>query len=301
MIHDKRVFIADDDRALIAALTYRCKQLGLHVQGATDAMSALAMIRENPPDLILMDVNMPGGNGLAACEMLAGDRFLAPIPVIVLTGRSDAETIRRCERLGAHYFQKGTEAWPRLSATICELLDIRPVAAPPRDSSPPLAPQAEPCIQPTVPKVLVVDDDPAVLPLLRDRLRSYGVEVTQAFNAMQGYWRALKERPDVIFTSLAIAGWRNPQSYSNSVLARLKHHPLTRDIPVIVLTDAPQSTAAGAAGRDWRAFGATQCLHKPIDPDALVAALRLHIDLPAGAVEPASPELGTVSAIGRAT
>ena len=120
----KTILIADDDYELVEVLAMRCRQLGLNVLSAYDGMSALAMIDEKMPDLICLDVNMPLGDGLGVCEMMAPDKLLASIPVIVLTGRSDDETVRRCQSMGAHYLHKSHDVWPLLRPLLYELLEL---------------------------------------------------------------------------------------------------------------------------------------------------------------------------------
>src|SRR5690606_2076818 len=97
----KHVLIADDDAALCRILAMRAKTLGVRVTVCHDAMHALHVIHQSPPDAVVMDIGMPAGNGLAACEMLASDDRLRGIPVIVLTGRGDQATRDRIAALGA--------------------------------------------------------------------------------------------------------------------------------------------------------------------------------------------------------
>ncbi len=131
----KLVLIADDDENLVDILSHRCRQLGLAVERAHDGMSALTNIDELEPDLVLLDVNMPSGNGLSVCEMLSGDEDLRHVPVIILTGRQDQETIRRCHMLAAYYIPKGAGVWARLQPLIGELLDLDPSLWQPRVSA----------------------------------------------------------------------------------------------------------------------------------------------------------------------
>jgi CheY-like chemotaxis protein len=124
MTGPKRILIADDDRSLVRILDIRCRQLGLQTILAHDAMNAFLLSRRERPDVICLDVNMPLGNGLSVCEMLAGDAAMASIPVIVLTGRTDKETIVRCHAMCAYYVLKSTDVWQRLLSVLGELLDI---------------------------------------------------------------------------------------------------------------------------------------------------------------------------------
>lgn len=118
------VLIADDDQSLCRVFTVRCQQMGLKVRTAHDAMHALILIHKHVPDLIIMDISMPAGDGLSACEMLANDPRLSSIPVIILSGSSQPQDIQRCQELGAHYVLKQPHCWPEMKTKICGLLDI---------------------------------------------------------------------------------------------------------------------------------------------------------------------------------
>jgi len=119
-----RILIADDDRALVGALSLRCRRLGLQVQTAHDARTALNMLFESPPDVACLDVDMPCGNGLSVCEMVASDSRLNGLTLIVLTGSSDPQTIRRCHAVCAYYVPKCVDLWSRIGPLLHELLQI---------------------------------------------------------------------------------------------------------------------------------------------------------------------------------
>jgi CheY-like chemotaxis protein len=118
----RNILIADDDHNLVEVLTKRCRAMGLNVDSTSDAMSALGKIEENRPDLVIMDVNMPSGNGLGVCEMMANHEELTSIPVIVLTGHCDPETIRRCHTFNAYYVKKGDDVWSRVEPLLQTLI-----------------------------------------------------------------------------------------------------------------------------------------------------------------------------------
>jgi CheY-like chemotaxis protein len=122
----KSVFIADDDRELVAALSSRIERLGLKVYKAFDAVSALQAIHSARPDLVILDVSMPAGNGLSVCEMMATDPNLSTVPVIILTGRQDQETIKRCWDMCVYYVLKCPDVWPRVEPLVYELVDVDP-------------------------------------------------------------------------------------------------------------------------------------------------------------------------------
>ena len=134
-MQSKTVLIADDDHDLVQVLTLRCNQLGLNVVGAHDAMTALALAHQQRPDLICLDVNMPSGSGLSVCEMLATDDRLSSIPVIMLTGRADEETIRRCHTMRAYYVLKSRAIWDRVEPILRKLLQLPPDHADTNDAT----------------------------------------------------------------------------------------------------------------------------------------------------------------------
>ena len=118
-----KILIADDDDDLRNLLAKRCRNLGLEVSTASDGLSALRIACDDPPDIVCMDVNMPGGNGLAACELLAEDPRFANVPVIVLTGQNDREVVRRCHGLGSYYVPKCADVWPRIAPILEQFLE----------------------------------------------------------------------------------------------------------------------------------------------------------------------------------
>lgn len=113
----KTVLIADDDHEITQSLALRLRPLGFSVMRSPDASHALIGAMKILPDLIILDVDMPNGNGLAVCEMLTGDARFHGIPMIIHTGLSDPTTISRCSLLGALYIHK----CPGSPATITEV------------------------------------------------------------------------------------------------------------------------------------------------------------------------------------
>jgi putative two-component system response regulator len=88
--HDRPVILAVDDSADILALVKRALSAECFVLTAADAGSALERAAGKPrPDLILLDVEMPGASGFDVCRVLKSEGNTADIPVVFLTGRDD--------------------------------------------------------------------------------------------------------------------------------------------------------------------------------------------------------------------
>lgn len=79
------ILIVEDNPANMKLAAFVLEQAGYSVIGATDAEAGLTLARERRPDLIMMDVQLPGMDGLAATALLKRDLATCQIPVIALT------------------------------------------------------------------------------------------------------------------------------------------------------------------------------------------------------------------------
>lgn len=83
----QRILLVDDEPAIVAAVRERLEREGLTVQALASGEAALAAVAEQPPDLVLLDVGLPGIDGF---EVLRRMRDSSPeVPVILLTARGD--------------------------------------------------------------------------------------------------------------------------------------------------------------------------------------------------------------------
>lgn len=83
------VLVVDDDPTIRQLLLGFLADVGFRATAVEDGASALAAIRQEPPDLILLDVNLPDMDGLAVCRELRASPFLAHIPVVMMTAGQD--------------------------------------------------------------------------------------------------------------------------------------------------------------------------------------------------------------------
>jgi two-component system cell cycle response regulator DivK len=91
------VLVVEDNPANMTLATFLLKSAGYAVLSATDAEAGLALARAEQPDLVLMDIQLPGMDGLQACAILKKDATTRDIPVIALTAlamKGDEERIR---------------------------------------------------------------------------------------------------------------------------------------------------------------------------------------------------------------
>ncbi|MEA2723673.1 MAG: two-component system, response regulator RegA [Gemmatimonadales bacterium] len=99
-----KVLLADDDRVLTHLLSTRLGAKGAQITVAHDAMQALMTAMRSPPDVIVLDIQMPGGTGIEALRKLKRSARTSTIPVVVLSGSVAPDASEAVKALGAVEF-----------------------------------------------------------------------------------------------------------------------------------------------------------------------------------------------------
>ena len=84
-----RVLIVEDDRDIAALIAHYVEKAGNTAEIAADGGRALVLARDTPPDLIILDVMLPGLNGLDVCKALRAGPATSAVPIIMLTARGE--------------------------------------------------------------------------------------------------------------------------------------------------------------------------------------------------------------------
>ena len=84
-----RVLVVEDERSIAEVLEYNLTKEGLRVDLTFRGDTALESIRSNPPDLILLDLMLPGLDGLEVCRLIKRDPRTASIPLVILTAKGE--------------------------------------------------------------------------------------------------------------------------------------------------------------------------------------------------------------------
>ena len=116
------ILIADDDRVLTEVLSRRLKKAGYKVVVVYDAMQCIMTALRNPPDAILLDVNMPGGTGLQVLRQLKNSIKTIHIPIIVISGSIDPEMAATVTSFGADEFMAKPPDYAQLERSLARLL-----------------------------------------------------------------------------------------------------------------------------------------------------------------------------------
>jgi DNA-binding response OmpR family regulator len=98
------ILIVDDDPDMLYALEVRLKASGYGVHCAEDGIGAISEARKHTPDLIVLDLGLPAGDGFVVLDILKANPDLSSIPVVVLSGRDRRANEERVLNAGARAF-----------------------------------------------------------------------------------------------------------------------------------------------------------------------------------------------------
>jgi DNA-binding response OmpR family regulator len=126
-----KILIVDDDPDLRQALKLRLRANHYETVNAVDGYSAIAQAYKEHPDLIILDLGLPAGDGFVVLDRLQRNTDLAKIPVVVLTARDPQSSEQRSLMSGATaFFQKpadNTELMEVIRATLVQSAGQRPL------------------------------------------------------------------------------------------------------------------------------------------------------------------------------
>jgi DNA-binding response OmpR family regulator len=116
-MNGKKILIVDDDQDLLLGLTPRLKANGYTVVSAMDGISAIGVARKETPDLVILDLGLPAGDGFVVLERMRALPDLVDIPVIVLSAWDPIDNEKRALDAGAvAFFQKPADNHDFLAA-----------------------------------------------------------------------------------------------------------------------------------------------------------------------------------------
>lgn len=130
----KKILIVDDDPEMRLAMHVRLKANHYDVGFAVDGVSGISEARKQQPDVILLDLGLPAGDGFTVLERLQTNDSMASIPVIVVSGRDRAANRDRALKSGAKVFLQKPVRNSDLLLAIEQVLGTKHIPSP--DSAP---------------------------------------------------------------------------------------------------------------------------------------------------------------------
>jgi two-component system cell cycle response regulator len=102
----KTVLLVDDDNVFLLAIGVRLKGMGYTVCTSKDAASAISAVRKNSPDVVVLDISLPAGDGFLVAERLQKLPVAAATPIIIVTASENPSLPERAMKAGAVAFLK---------------------------------------------------------------------------------------------------------------------------------------------------------------------------------------------------
>ena len=126
----KTVLLIEDDQKITLAIGIRLKAMGYDVATAADAVTAVAQARKSNPDVVLIDINLPGGDGFLVAERLQTLLSTSATPIIFITASKQSGLKERAKELGAVAFlEKPFDATQLADAIEMSLYSPNPIGA----------------------------------------------------------------------------------------------------------------------------------------------------------------------------
>lgn len=97
----KKILIVEDDKFLRELIARKLAKMGYEILQAVDGEKGMESIKENKPDVILLDLILPGIDGFEVLSRIGKDRELSEIPVLVLSNLGQKEDVEKALNLGA--------------------------------------------------------------------------------------------------------------------------------------------------------------------------------------------------------
>src|SRR5512140_1006217 len=133
------VLLADDDKVQTMMLSTQLRTRGYSIVAAYDATYTMRVAMKTPPDVVVLDIQMPGGTGRAVLERLKSSSKTMNIPIVVLSGLTDPALPAQVVALGANEFLAKPVDVDLLDAAIKRALGVvetSPPDAPPAPAAP---------------------------------------------------------------------------------------------------------------------------------------------------------------------
>jgi DNA-binding response OmpR family regulator len=254
----KKILIIEDDRQIATALVIRLKANGYDVSVAPDALTGSRLARTCNPDLILLDVSLPAGNGFKLAKDFQRMPQTSATPIFIMTASKNPELEQQALESGAvALFEKPFDIKQLLGSIDRELNGATD------ESNGREAPTVQ-RIHLSKGRILVIEDDRKIAMALTLRLKSAGYEATAAYDALTGVNAVLNNPTDLVLLDISLPA-------GDGFAAAEKIQALSHtSIPIIFITASKQ------AGYRERAMelGAAGYFEKPYEADKLLTAIQ---------------------------
>jgi DNA-binding response OmpR family regulator len=256
----KKILIIEDDQKIALALQIRLKANGYAVWTAYDAIGGANLGRTVKPDLILLDIAMPGGNGFQLAETFNHMLETIRTPIIFITASKSPDLVQKVWDLGAvGVFEKPFDFEKLLYGIERELSRMDSLEA--RKSAPSTGQTKE---HQGPKQILIIEDDKKIAMALAIRLKAAGYVTTTTYDALAGLNAAVRNPPALVLLDISMPAG-DGFSLAERIQALIPTHT-----PIIFLTASREPDFKKRATK----LGAAGFFEKPYEQEALVGAIR---------------------------
>ena len=222
-----KILLVEDDAIQIELIKKHLEPQGHIVINAKNGMEGIKLAREGKPDLILMDMIMPGMHGLEATIKLKEDPATMDIPIMALTIMSSPKFVQECYRAGIiGYIKKPYD--PKILLDSIERIVGKP--------------------EKRVSRIMMIAGASRLATMVEMRLVRNGYQVDSFPGAKSALEHIAGDRPDAIFLDVSL-----PEKHVAMVFLELGKSEATKEIPVILFSAQEGKEALESAVRRWGA------------------------------------------------
>ena len=257
----KTVVLIEDEEVILELLRAKLEGVGLRVRTARDGTTGFQLIKEIMPDLVFLDMLLPGLNGLQILEKMKTEGLLPALPVLIISNSGQPVELERAMELGARDYLIKVNFDPQ------EVLDRAQIILG-------TVPPSHPDKNTTGKSVLIVEDDVLLVNLLEQKFTSSGYAVQKALDVDQARRLLEKNICDAILLDLVLPGIDG-----FTYLTELKQDERYKKIPVVIVSNLGQQEEIDKGIR----LGATDYIVKAdSSPVEIVKKLTLLLNKPRG-------------------
>jgi two-component system cell cycle response regulator len=270
-----RVLVVDDILPNVKLLEAKLTSEYYDVLTASGGEEALRRVVEDKPDIVLLDVMMPGMDGIEVCRRIKNNPDTAHIPVVMVTALTDAQDRVRGLESGADDFlskpvndtalMARVRSLVRLKMTFDEWRARNATATQLGVADTPVNVMNEPVDHATI---LVIEDRGFEVDKINQSLQRDGHKIVVTNNGIEATQAAQKEDFDVVIVSLNLA-----QADGLRLTSHLKSNERTRALPIVMIGE-DGDTERIAHGLE---MGANDYLLRPVDRNELLARVRTQV------------------------
>ncbi len=217
----KTILIIEDDEKNTKLMRVILEREGYRILSAIEARAGIDMAREHKPFMVLMDIQLPGLDGLSATRMIKLDSATKDIPVVGVSAHAMEEDIAKALKAGCDgYITKPIDVHSFMERISDAIMNKDQKRA-----------RSDEFAVANTKRILVVDDNPLNVKLFSSKLEREGYEAIPAYDGREALAKVLEKKTDIVLLDLMM-----PVMDGFEVLEKLKSNPQTKNIPVIIIT-----------------------------------------------------------------